>query len=79
MDTTSPDQLSERDRRRLDDLHVRLQREARRFVGYPCTALFDYSPLYRFLAFPANNIGDPYPMFGVTRRNSLRGKGRIFD
>ena len=60
MDTMSPDQLSERDRRRLDDLHVRLQREARRFVGYPCTALFDYSPLYRFLAFPANNIGDPY-------------------
>ncbi len=60
MDTTSPDQLSERDRRRLDDLHVRLQRETLRFAGYPCSALFNCSPLYRFLAFTANNIGDPY-------------------
>jgi hypothetical protein len=24
-------------------------------------------------------LGLDYPMFGVTRRNSLRGKGRIFD
>ncbi|MBV8606930.1 MAG: hypothetical protein JO034_05635, partial [Singulisphaera sp.] len=26
-----------------------------------------------------HRIGDGYPMFGVTCRNSLWGKGRIFD
>jgi hypothetical protein len=27
----------------------------------------------------AEDMDRRYPMFGVTRRNSLRGKGRIFD
>lgn len=30
------------------------------FLGYPCDAKFDYSPLYRFLEFPINNVGDPF-------------------
>ena len=46
--------------RRLDDLYEMLQREAGHCVGYPCNAMFDYTPLYRFLSFPVNNIGDPY-------------------
>jgi histidine decarboxylase len=52
--------LCERDRRRLDDLYDRLRRERELFIGYPCTACFDYTPLLRFLAFPSNNVGDPF-------------------
>ncbi len=55
-----PKQLSEQDQHRLDDLYAMLSIEAEQFAGYPCTAWFDYSPLYRFLKFPFNNVGDPY-------------------
>jgi histidine decarboxylase len=54
------DRLSEEDLRRLDLLHEKLLVERGCFVGYPCTADFDYSPLYRFLGFPINNVGDPF-------------------
>ncbi len=46
--------------RRLDQLYAEVQREARTFVGYPCTGHIDYSELFRFLKFPINNVGDPY-------------------
>ncbi len=52
--------LSLGDRQKLDDLYQRLESERQRFIGYPCSAEFDYSPLYRFLGFPINNIGDPF-------------------
>jgi histidine decarboxylase len=52
--------LAEADQQRLDDLYRAFQTETSRFVGYPCSALFDYTPLYRFLAYPANNVGDAY-------------------
>ncbi len=52
--------LSQQQQARLDELYRTVEREARTFVGYPCTALFDYSELYRFLQFPINNVGDPY-------------------
>ncbi len=52
--------LSSEDRRRLDNLHEKLSYEATTFLGYPCNSLFDYSPLYRFLGFTVNNVGDPY-------------------
>jgi histidine decarboxylase len=52
--------LSAGDRRRLDDLYARLSAERDLFIGYPCTAKFDYTELYRFLAFPSNNVGDPF-------------------
>ncbi len=58
--TTTQSRLSAEDRQRLDDLYAMIQREATTFVGYPCTALFDYSPLYRFLSYPVNNVGDPF-------------------
>jgi histidine decarboxylase len=60
MNTTAPSRLSAHDRQRLDDLHALARREVQQFVGFPCSALFDYSELYRFLAFPLNNVGDPY-------------------
>ncbi|OHB66318.1 MAG: histidine decarboxylase [Planctomycetes bacterium RBG_13_63_9] len=51
--------LSAADQRRLDGVFERIKRDAGTFIGYPCNALFDYSPLYRFLSFPVNNVGDP--------------------
>jgi histidine decarboxylase len=45
---------------RLERLFRTIERESKTFVGYPCTCLFDYSELYRFLSFPINNVGDPY-------------------
>lgn len=52
--------LSAQDQRRLDELHERLKREEESFLGYPCNAQFDYRPLYRFLDYPSNNVGDPF-------------------
>lgn len=45
---------------RLDNLLQMLRIEAERFLGYPCTRSFDYTPLYPFLSFPLNNVGDPF-------------------
>src|SRR5947208_202730 len=50
--------LAAQDQRRLDDLYDRLRREEDTLVGYPCSALFDYRPLYRFLDYPLNNVGN---------------------
>lgn len=52
--------LSEQARRQLNSLYERIASEAKTFVGYPCTTIFDYSPLYQFLQYPINNVGDPY-------------------
>lgn len=52
--------LSDEDRDRLDHLYRMLEHESAHFLGYPCNRSFDYSELDRFLAFPINNVGDPY-------------------
>lgn len=52
--------LSSADRQRLDALHARLDSIRPRNVGYPCNQDFDFSELFRFLAFSANNVGDPF-------------------
>jgi histidine decarboxylase len=52
--------LSNPDRQKLDRFYQDIQSYAKRFIGYPCNGLFDYSPLFRFLQYPLNNIGDPY-------------------
>jgi histidine decarboxylase len=44
----------------LDTLFAELQHHRHTMVGYPCNQNFDYSPLYRFLQFSINNIGDPF-------------------
>ncbi len=46
--------------KRLDALYERLTERRETFVGYPCTADLDYRELDRFLAFPLNNVGDPF-------------------
>ncbi|MBN1909243.1 MAG: histidine decarboxylase [Pirellulales bacterium] len=52
--------LSAEDQKRLDDLYAVIEREAKVFIGYPCSTVFDYSPLYPFLGYPLNNVGDPF-------------------
>lgn len=56
----SPQTLSPQDQRRLDEMLKHFEVEADRFLGYPCTSDFDYSPLFPFFYYPLNNVGDPY-------------------
>lgn len=48
------------DQKRLNDFYGQLKKEANLFLGYPSNTYFDYSPLFRFLEFPMNNVGDPF-------------------
>lgn len=52
MNTTLNDRLSNL----LDN--VKNARDS--FLGYPVSKDFDYSPLYGFLQYPINNLGDPF-------------------
>ena len=45
---------------RLDKLYESIRQERNNFLGYPCNQDFDYRPLYRFLDFSMNNVGDPF-------------------
>jgi histidine decarboxylase len=56
----TPSNLSPADQQRLDDLHARLSALSVRNVGYPCNQDYDFSELFRFLHFSANNVGDPF-------------------
>lgn len=48
------------DQERLDALYDKLQATRPVNIGYPCNQEFDYSALFRFLEFSANNVGDPF-------------------
>lgn len=52
--------LSPEDRHRLEEIHDYIRQQSRTFIGYPCNANFDYSPLEQFLRYPINNVGDPF-------------------
>jgi len=45
---------------RLDDLYERIAERNASALGYPAAKDFDCSALLRFLAFPLNNVGDPF-------------------
>jgi histidine decarboxylase len=59
-ETNTGSLLSAEDERRLEDLYAMIRAESETSIGYPCSALFDYTPLYRFLGYPVNNVGDPF-------------------
>ncbi len=44
----------------LNEFEAHLIAEKDKLIGYPCNGDFNYEALYRFLAYPINNIGDPY-------------------
>lgn len=52
--------LTPEDRSRLEALFSNLKDMVPRNIGYPCNQVFDYSELFRFLEFSANNVGDPF-------------------
>lgn len=52
--------LSKKDQKLLQDLLQKIDTESDHFLGYPCTCNFDYSPLFPFLSYPMNNVGDPF-------------------
>jgi histidine decarboxylase len=52
--------LSTDDQKRLEQFFREIQQESKLFLGYPCNGIFDYSPLFKFLQYPINNVGDPY-------------------
>jgi histidine decarboxylase len=47
-------------KKRIEQKYEELELLKKTFVGYPCDAEFDYSPLYKFLKIPINNVGDPF-------------------
>lgn len=53
-----------------DELFTRLHRDAGHVLGYPATKILDFSPFYRFLELPINNIGDPFSSTGYFRLNT---------
>jgi len=61
--------LSAGDRARLDELYERLSAATAHCVGYPCSGVFDYSELDRFMRLPINNVGDPFGK-GIYRVNT---------
>ncbi|MDH5327541.1 MAG: histidine decarboxylase [Gammaproteobacteria bacterium] len=54
------DDLSKDDQNKLHTLLQQIKVESNHFLGYPCTCNFDYSPLFPFLSYPLNNVGDPF-------------------
>ena len=45
---------------RLDALLQDLEKLTGEQVGYPCNHMYDYSALWPFLQYSANNVGDPF-------------------
>lgn len=48
-------------------------------AGYPVRHFFDYSPLYHFLKFHINNVGDPFQDKGYFRVNTLEFEREVID
>lgn len=45
---------------RLSEFKQKTEALVRSMVGYPCRMGFDYSPIYEFLNYTMNNVGDPF-------------------
>lgn len=52
--------LSAADAVEMNNLLSDCERFTTSFLGYPVAKDFDYSPLFPFLQYPLNNLGDPY-------------------
>lgn len=55
--------------KRLDDLFHAMEKANESFLGFPFAKGFDYEPLWRFMKFTGNNLGDPFEP-GTYRVNS---------
>ncbi len=52
--------LSSSDSVKLNKFYKTVQKDLKRFIGYPANMQMDYSELYKFQKFFLNNIGDPF-------------------
>lgn len=52
--------LTNEDKEELEKLYEKIQLSTSTVLGYPVAMDFDYSPLFPFLQYPINNIGDPF-------------------
>lgn len=52
--------IPQKDRQRLNDFLARIMEDASHMIGYPGTRLVDFTPLYPFMDYNLNNIGDPF-------------------
>lgn len=46
--------------KRLDLLYKGFEKVSKEMAGYPSTHFFNYSPLFHFMKFSLNNVGDPF-------------------
>jgi len=60
LDAPRTPPLEPDDAARLDRLYADLTEKADHLLGYPTNMTYDYAGLERFLAFPINNVGDPF-------------------
>lgn len=60
IDANSCERLPDACSEQIDELFQKLELAYETFIGYPCSGNIDYSPLYRFLRLPINNVGDPF-------------------
>jgi len=67
------------ERKQLKSLYCELRRATKHLIGYTISKGFDYSPLFRFLEFPINNIGDPYSDPSYLRVNTLHVEKMVVD
>jgi len=58
--TSIHQRLTPTDQSCLDALEEKLRAKSATFLGYPCNLAFDYTPLFRFLRYSINNVGDPF-------------------
>lgn len=63
----------------LDQLYTTFKKAAHEMAGYPVNQFFDYSPLYRFLEFSINNIGDPFEQTSNYKINTHRFEKEVID
>lgn len=52
--------LASEDQQTLKELLKQVQLQTKNFLGYPVSKDFDYTELAPFLAYPMNNLGDPF-------------------
>ncbi|WP_439406679.1 histidine decarboxylase [Bradyrhizobium sp. DASA03076] len=70
--------LGSQDLERLDQLFCSMQDANACFLGYPFAKDFKYEPLWRFLKFTGNNLGDPFEP-GTYRVNSHAFEREVVD
>lgn len=63
---------------RLDASYGALEMGKSRSIGYPVNQAWDYSEIYRFLALPLNNVGDPFQQSNY-RLNTLDYEREVIE